>query len=152
MNSIGWAFHQFLLQPLLLGKAKDQRKKSKRPLAKGKTLASTPSCSKNGDQDSAQNESESRDSPFILGSDEESSSYYTDEELGGDTGGKQKKKRRRVREVSSCSSEEDELMEEGRIKRRRKSGRAIDDGDEEMYKMRIYKDEEISMCEKRRLK
>ena len=59
------------------GKGKGSAKKSKRPLAKGKTLASTPSCSKNGDQDSAQNESESRDSPFILGSDEESSSYYT---------------------------------------------------------------------------
>ena len=38
------------------GKGKGSAKKSKRPLAKGKTLASTPSCSKNGDQDSAQNE------------------------------------------------------------------------------------------------
>ena len=120
------------------GKGKESAKKSKRSLTKGHSLASVESGgTKNRDEDSAQNEPESQDSTFMLGSDEESSSYYTDEELGGDAGGKQKKKRR-VRKVSSGSSIEDddeELMEDGRKRRRRT--RAIDDGDEEMYKLRI---------------
>ena len=118
------------------GKGKESAKKSKRSLTKGHSLASLESGTKNRDEDSAQNEPESRDSTFMLGSDEDSSSYYTDEELGGDAGGKQKK--RRVRKVSSGSSIEDddeELMEDGRKRRRRT--RAIDDGDEEMYKLRI---------------
>ena len=62
------------------GKGKESAKKSKRSLTKGHSLASVESGgTKNRDEDSAQNEPESQDSTFMLGSDEESSSYYTDE-------------------------------------------------------------------------
>ena len=72
------------------------------------------------------------------------SEYYTDEELGevggGSGWGRRRKRRRRLRELSSGESE-DEMVEVNWSRRKRSSAARLrryqDDGDEELYRMRI---------------
>ena len=137
------------------GKGKGSASKTKSTISKRGSVATTTvrGSDSNGHQienhdttqnetgPSTQHETESRDSLYRPSSDEEESSYYTDEELGGgDSQKKGKRKKRRIaHDFSSDSSGEDELMEEmrRRARKRKRKGGTIDDGDEEMYRLRM---------------
>ena len=137
------------------GKGKGSAKKTKSTLSKRGSVATAVHESdsnsrqtenhdtlQNESRHSTQHETESRDSLYKPSSEEEEeSSYYTDEELGGGDSQKRgkRKKRRIAHDFSSDSSGEDELMEEmrRRARRRKRKGGTIDDGDEEMYRLRI---------------
>ena len=137
------------------GKGKGSAKKTKSTLSKrGSVATAVHESDSNGHQTknhdtpqnetgpSTQHETESRDSLYRPSSEEEEeSSYYTDEELGGGDSQKRgkRKKRRIAHDFSSDSSGEDELMEEmrRRARRRKRKGGTIDDGDEEIYRLRM---------------
>ena len=143
------------------GKAPARQQKGRTP-AKVATMSAavaseTASQHGNGAMVVTGNETEDKDSLYQPSckeeeeeeEEEEESSYYTDEELGGGVGGggrgRRKRRRKRILRELSSSDSEDELVElnwgrggsrERRRKRRRRDG-ALDDGDQELYKMRI---------------
>ena len=145
------------------GKGKGPARKTKSTLSKrGSVATAVRKSDSNGRQienhdtlqsetgPSIQHEAESRDSLYKPSSkEEEESSYYTDEELGGGDSHKRgkRKKRRIAQDFSSDSSDTGELMEEMRrrmrkrgARKRKGTGKTIDDGDEEMYRLRIRYD------------
>ena len=91
----------------------------------------------------AREEEEEEEEELVEGDGSDASEYYTDEELGS-TGGRRKGggRRRKLRPVSSGESDS-ELVETnwGRSKRRvmsvRRGGNQLDDGNEELYRLRI---------------
>lgn len=114
--------------------------KGKASLRKHKTASKK--ATQYGNKDVTRLGNEEDDHLYVLQEEDEESSYYTDEELGGAFNSyktKQHNKNFKMRKLSSDEEEDKLAWGRGDVRRRKRwsNGRVLDDGDDDMYKIRI---------------